>query len=791
MSSSPTTLAFLEFSQLAYDLTSTSGLATVPIPSGFTELMQSPAYPSGMTAVVFMNQATNQIVISFRGSTLDAFYDDWISADLLGIAAGTVPQAFGDALLFAQTVQQAYPGSTIYVTGHSLGGAEAEYVAATLDAATGAQNSISGITFAAPAISSLLPVGVPYASVPLVNYVNTLDPIGNFIATTVGATTQGAHVGSTIELPLPVDFSNVFTAGLLVLGSAALAATYHPLGAYASALLKLGYINTDPIAQSASSSEPIDLATIYPTIQNVANGTAADGMATQSGTVTVSTSVGNISIFVAEAASPSGGLGFSSSILTANNTLSQTTSFNADGNLVSDSTTLDGMIVQSPTLDPASINVSSSGAILIGIPSQQQGDEVTLVANPDGSEAVDIGGDSSSSIQTAVDFAAGGTTGDTLTVSDTSCGDVDLSVTIQNGDTSQVSSDASLVDVSQDFDFAGSSGTLLLENPSTFSGTISNFVAGDTIDLVGVSATGATLNTSGTTLNVELNGGGTLALNVASVQSNQGFAAISDGAGGSDIVVGTLVGDYLITSLSDPDAIPEEGGGVEEYATFPVGINDSGTIVGNATGAGGFIYINGQFESLNDPNSLPTSVIPFYGTDVSGISNNGVIAGTFSYSSSDAEPLFTEAAFIYNNGSFTTINFPYGANGPVFDVGGINDSETFVGQDFDPGQEPFIYQNGTHGESGPGAYYTAINDAGIVLGSYGDGFFLYDTEDDRIIAGFPEIGYGISLDAINNGDTVAGAEYTVSGYSGLIEGSSLFGVGGIRVRQVVRDQVFR
>ena len=81
-----------------------------------------------------------------------------------------------------QFLAKAHLGSNpIYVTGHSLGGAEAEYVASTV------LPNVSGVTFAAPGIPSL---SSPVSTSNLTNYVDNTDPIGNF----------GNHFGKVVNV---------------------------------------------------------------------------------------------------------------------------------------------------------------------------------------------------------------------------------------------------------------------------------------------------------------------------------------------------------------------------------------------------------------------------------------------------------------------------------------------------------------------------------------------------------------------------------------------------------------
>ncbi|MEF8982247.1 Mbeg1-like protein [Thiohalorhabdus sp.] len=85
----------------------------------------------GFSAQVYENQATNQLVIAYRGT--DQKVKDWLGPnkeiiqESLGLE-GEDPQ-FVDALAFAERVRQNFPNQEILVTGHSLGGGLAQLVA--------------------------------------------------------------------------------------------------------------------------------------------------------------------------------------------------------------------------------------------------------------------------------------------------------------------------------------------------------------------------------------------------------------------------------------------------------------------------------------------------------------------------------------------------------------------------------------------------------------------------------------------------------------------------------------
>ena len=81
------------------------------------------------------------------------------------------------------------------------------------------------------------------------------------------------------------------------------------------------------------------------------------------------------------------------------------------------------------------------------------------------------------------------------------------------------------------FNFAG--GTLLLDAPSGFTGVLTGFAPDDTLVLRGVNASAVEL--IGGTLEVTLNGGGSLDYGMAAIQANAGVTFEPDPAGGIDI----------------------------------------------------------------------------------------------------------------------------------------------------------------------------------------------------------------------------------------------------------------
>ncbi|WP_244424618.1 hypothetical protein [Methylobacterium nodulans] len=136
---------------------------------------------TGLYGAAFKSQGTDPyIIVGFEGTNLGHFSDQpefvtsQIAADF-DIYEGRIPPAFTEALNFARAViaeasNQGIATDRIFLSGHSLGAAEAEYVAAQL--------GLSGTTYGAPGIiSSAVPD--PGGSL-LTNNAEYGDPVANY-----------------------------------------------------------------------------------------------------------------------------------------------------------------------------------------------------------------------------------------------------------------------------------------------------------------------------------------------------------------------------------------------------------------------------------------------------------------------------------------------------------------------------------------------------------------------------------------------------------------------------------
>ena len=134
----PTVAQFLDASSAAYVLGSTPGGMKPFTVHGFQ--MSANNIVTGMAADVWVTPQS-QIIIAYQGTTggTNLLFNPLIAighiiADLQMIITPTTPPGFWDALNFARRVEaeaalQGYDPDDIFVTGHSLGGWQAQFVA--------------------------------------------------------------------------------------------------------------------------------------------------------------------------------------------------------------------------------------------------------------------------------------------------------------------------------------------------------------------------------------------------------------------------------------------------------------------------------------------------------------------------------------------------------------------------------------------------------------------------------------------------------------------------------------
>ena len=175
----PSTSDFLNAADAAYssDPTGTSGLSLLTNAAGKAVMATKAA--DGFHGVAF-ETASGQVIVSFEGTDLGGLQTKpvFVGAQIQAaqqIYEGENPKLYADALRFTDRVEaaaaaQGISQSNVFVDGHSLGGAEAEYVAA--------QTGLAGDTFGAPGIAAT--DISPGEKSNLKNFVDYGDPVGNY-----------------------------------------------------------------------------------------------------------------------------------------------------------------------------------------------------------------------------------------------------------------------------------------------------------------------------------------------------------------------------------------------------------------------------------------------------------------------------------------------------------------------------------------------------------------------------------------------------------------------------------
>jgi probable HAF family extracellular repeat protein len=190
---------------------------------------------------------------------------------------------------------------------------------------------------------------------------------------------------------------------------------------------------------------------------------------------------------------------------------------------------------------------------------------------------------------------------------------------------------------------------------------------------------------------------------------------------------GFLLGRGTFTTLDVPGASTVNGS-----ATRAQGINASDDIVGDfddAQGTHGYRYDRGAFSIIDVPGA--------YYTQALGISTSGDIVGAAAF-----RGIGGYSGFFLSHGIFTILNNPAAtsAGSPVTTATAINNQGQIVGYFTDASAyRAFIYDNGVFTELDlpPGAdnesFATGINDAGQIVGYFNSatgnhGFFATQTD---------------------------------------------------------------
>ncbi len=224
---------------------------------------------------------------------------------------------------------------------------------------------------------------------------------------------------------------------------------------------------------------------------------------------------------------------------TDNSTLSLSSGSNSASQTLTDASTgvttqqldFDGVTITIPTSALASLTEGTNGLSLL-VPSAIAGNDVTVETASDGSITI-LKGDS----QQIIEYPPFELSGDTIDIANDS-ETIKITSEIGSGQTCVVQSNNDVSGVVQNFKFAepneaneGEGDILQIDDPSTFTGTILNFLQGDTIDLNDFITNGDSAATLGANnvLTVEGADGSKVTLQLDPNQSFDGLTFETDG----------------------------------------------------------------------------------------------------------------------------------------------------------------------------------------------------------------------------------------------------------------------
>jgi hypothetical protein len=209
----------------------------------------------GFYAVAY--EVDGAVIVAFEGTQLapTPYGLQTIAADIQ-IFRGQTPQAFDYAIEFVLDVQAVAGSMPVYITGHSLGGAEAEAVAAFAANPSNDLSIVGGVTFGAP--------GLPGYCGPadlggLTDYVDYGDPVGNYArdGELADIARTGDHFGTVQFVGPPRDAA--ITAFNLLTGNFDQVFQFHALSHYAE---DLG-LTIEPSAEVAAAHQGALAAAIH------------------------------------------------------------------------------------------------------------------------------------------------------------------------------------------------------------------------------------------------------------------------------------------------------------------------------------------------------------------------------------------------------------------------------------------------------------------------------------------------------------------------------------------------
>ncbi len=679
------------------------------------------------------------------------------------------PKALQDASVFAGAVQSFVAENSIsqlkhipsiFVTGFSLGGAEAEEAA--LDLSSGISG---GETFGAPGLPNYSISSVAESS-SFVNYVNFGDIVANWGKDTElsSASLTGAHFGSIQYVGNTLDQNSLRTAAHLLHSEEGLAGA--ALWTDNTALLAAAAGTAPALAQAIEQSfqETLSTHSLEGSPWSYSTYVAPSLTTTQQYAQDInfaSTILPQLAQNIALQTQPSG--------TPLPPPVSAVYSIAPNSPMAAENSgTLTFTITRDDTSQSATVYVSTI---------QDQG-----FLNVNGNEFYD------GLLNDKFTFDAGVATAQVqLTINDQqlTSGSETFRVAVQQNATDPIGTYLAttnftientdpIISAHRTFDGGGGDKTIVGTSSNLDGDTINNLSLGDTIIITDASLAHFSFQQSPGSLKFDPDTSisqTSSTINLSNTPAGQ-FAISADPVSGVDL---TFVPSFVFTTINFP-SLPA--------GTQLAGINDEGQIVGSIPSSGetstGFLDVGGTFTTIAFSNNPDYELAS--GTEATGINNSGLIVGTYQVPSGYGG--FYEFGYSYLASSdfyFPPFDAP-NANGITF-AAGMNDGGQIVGYSAGEG---FLDTGGTFttiedplGIAGTSA--AGINNLGQIVGDYYDsgsgpgehGFLdtngIFTTIDD------PQAVNGTVVTGINNVEQIVGYYIDANGVThGFIDSGGTF-----------------
>jgi hypothetical protein len=363
------------------------------------------------------------------------------------------------------------------------------------------------------------------------------------------------------------------------------------------------------------------------------------------------------------------------------------------------------------------------------LPQVLHGDPFAVIVNPDGSYQIGL---DPTTFDPALDISPNGFNGDTVSIS-VSGENAVINTQIGPNSSARISNDYPISGLSDTYTFMSNDGTLIIDDPTAFTGTIDVFEFGNTIDLTGISATGATLGNA-LTINAGNSALVNLNLDPGADYSNESFLIAPDKNGGTEIVGESDIQGAAFTGTNEELLVVDPANSTGTISNFAPG--DTIDLVGVSTT--GFVSEIRNVLTLQETGGGTVALhIPF---DPNPVHQVGPVI--------IASPSTDGTALTVSNLSYTTLSYGddsfHGGASSSF-ANSINNHGEIVGFTNNNNEhipDDYIYNNGAYSHisasdfasvsvTGPFEIWaTGVNDYGAITGytsatGYTQGFVDY------------------------------------------------------------------